>query len=130
MIRVWVAQSGPPVPASLISFTADANLALFEGAGAATLHTLPFSFNPGNTTETQGIGVCSAELFVLCRHVLDHFRGQYVLKLPPRYRAPFVPIITDRLSSITIALNNSTLTSVDQNFDPTPDRNTILALPA
>ncbi len=32
----------------------------FETTGAAALHTLPFSFNPGDVTGTQGIGLAFA----------------------------------------------------------------------
>ncbi len=43
--------------AAFIDFAAQAKPARFVSAGAAALHTLPFSFNPGDATGTQGIGV-------------------------------------------------------------------------
>ncbi len=46
-----------PEAATLIGFVVQAKLVMFESAGAATLHALPFGFNPGDATGTQGIGV-------------------------------------------------------------------------
>ncbi len=46
-----------PGAAAFIGFAAQANLVRFVSAGAFALHTLPFGFNPGDATWTQGIGV-------------------------------------------------------------------------
>ncbi len=43
--------------AAFIGFAAQAKLVRFVSAGAFALHTLPFGFNPGDATWTQGIGV-------------------------------------------------------------------------
>ncbi len=45
-------------PQSWRRFAAQAKLTRFENAGASVFHTpLPFGFNPGDATGTQGIGV-------------------------------------------------------------------------
>ncbi len=56
----------------------------FESAGASTLHTtLLFGFNPGDATETQGIGVWLTPPFdgPFCRPALAcrHFDAQYTV---------------------------------------------------
>ncbi len=43
--------------AAFIGFAAQAKHVRFVSAGAFALHTLPFGFNPGDATGTQGIGV-------------------------------------------------------------------------
>ncbi len=43
--------------AAFIGFAAQAKPVRFESAGASTLHTLPFSFNPGDATGTQWVEV-------------------------------------------------------------------------
>ncbi len=80
MFLGYLAHRGPQV-----------KLARFESAGASTLHihTLPFGFDPGDATKTQGIGVWSAEVCWLHRH-LDLFVGQYVLNLLP---SPGIPTL-------------------------------------
>ncbi len=42
---------------AFIGFAAQAKPARFESAGASSLHTLPFGFNPGDATGMQEIGV-------------------------------------------------------------------------
>ncbi len=51
-----------PRVAAHIGFAAQVKPARFVRAGAPALHTLPFGFNPGDATGTQGIGVWSAEV--------------------------------------------------------------------
>ncbi len=46
-----------PGVAAVFGFAAQAKLARFMSAGGFALHTLPFGFNPGDATGTQGIGV-------------------------------------------------------------------------
>ncbi len=46
-----------PGVTAFICFAAQAKPIRFESAGAPALHTLPFGFNPGDATGTQGIGV-------------------------------------------------------------------------
>ncbi len=46
-----------PEVAAFIGFAALAKPVRFENTGASALHTLPFSFNLGVATGTQGIGV-------------------------------------------------------------------------
>ncbi len=46
-----------PGVAAFISFAAQAKPVRFESTGASALHTLPYGFNPGDATGTQGIGV-------------------------------------------------------------------------
>ncbi len=41
---------------AFIGFTAQAKPARFEGARTPAPYTLPFVFNPGDATDTQGIG--------------------------------------------------------------------------
>ncbi len=54
----YIARRGPQSGvAAFIGFAAQAKLVRFVSAGAFALHTLPFSFNPGDATGTQGIGV-------------------------------------------------------------------------
>ncbi len=48
-----------PGVATIIGLAAQVGLVRFESAGASTLH---FSFNPGDATGTQEIGVRSAEV--------------------------------------------------------------------
>ncbi len=53
----WTGRAACPGVAAFIAFAAKAKSARFESAGASNLHTLPFGFNPGDATGTQGIGV-------------------------------------------------------------------------
>ncbi len=46
-----------PGVAAFIGFAAEAKPVRFKGAGASALHALPFGFNPGDATRTQGIGI-------------------------------------------------------------------------
>ncbi len=43
--------------ATFTGFVYESKLTRFESAGASALHTLPFGFNPGGATGTQGVGV-------------------------------------------------------------------------
>ncbi len=45
-----------PGVAAFIGFAAQATLARFVSAGAPTLYTLPFGFNPGDATGMEEIG--------------------------------------------------------------------------
>ncbi len=58
------APSSPDV-AAFIDFAAKAKLVRFGSAGTFALHTFPFGFNPGGATWTQGIGICSVEVYSL-----------------------------------------------------------------
>ncbi len=53
----WVVSTPRPGVAALIGFTAQAKPVWFGSTGASALHTLPFGFNQGHATGTQGIGV-------------------------------------------------------------------------
>ncbi len=44
-----------PDAAAFTGFTAQAKPVCFESAEASSLHTLPFGFNPGDATTTQGV---------------------------------------------------------------------------
>ncbi len=60
MFRGQLAHRGPcPGVAAFIGLPAQAKLARLKSAGAFAIriHTLPFGFNPGDATGTQGIGV-------------------------------------------------------------------------
>ncbi len=74
--------------AVFIGFADQAKPVRFESATASTLHTLLIGFNPGCGTGTQGVGVWSAEVCWLHRHLLNHSVGQKVLNLLP---SPGVP---------------------------------------
>ncbi len=52
-------RSSVPSPgvAAFIDFRAQAKLVRFVSAGMSALNTLPFGFNLGDETRTQGIGV-------------------------------------------------------------------------
>ncbi len=65
-------------------------LVRFESARDSTLHALPFGFNPGDATGTQGIGVWSAEVCWLHRHSVGHFGGQLLRILLSRNNKPVV----------------------------------------
>ncbi len=58
-----------PGVAAFIGFAVQAKPVRFESAGAYALQTLPFSFNPGDAKGTQRIGVSSAEVRWLHRHL-------------------------------------------------------------
>ncbi len=61
MFHGKVARTSPGV-AAFIDSAAKAKLPRFESAGASALHPFPFSFNLGDATGMQGIGVCSVEV--------------------------------------------------------------------
>ncbi len=67
-----------PCIATVIDFVDQAKPARFESAGASALHTLPFGFNRGDVTRTQGLGVWSAHY-----HSFGNLVGQYVHYLLP-----------------------------------------------
>ncbi len=48
--------------AAFIGLAAEAKLVQLECTRASALHTLSFSFDPGDATGTQGIGVCSTKV--------------------------------------------------------------------
>ncbi len=59
-VIAWVvSKPRSPVPASLYLLALQLKPSLPR---ASDLHTLPFGFNPGDTTGTQGIGFWSAEV--------------------------------------------------------------------
>ncbi len=60
-----------------------AKLSRFESAGESVIHALPICFNPGDAMGTKGIGIWSAEVCWLHRHLLDHFVDQKVFNLLP-----------------------------------------------
>ncbi len=47
---------------ALIDFSVQAKPARFESTAMSALHTLPFSFTPGDALRTQRVGVSSAEV--------------------------------------------------------------------
>ncbi len=61
-----------PAPASGIHLAHQ----VWERRSVRPSHTLPFAFNPGDATGTQGIGVWSAKVCWLPYHLSDHFVSQ------------------------------------------------------
>ncbi len=59
----WAERPSPNVDMFIDGASWEGSTPRFQGiysssAGVSALHTLPFGFNPGDTTATQGIGVC------------------------------------------------------------------------
>ncbi len=71
----WVYRVPSPDVTAYIGFAAQAKLARPESDGESAFHTLLFGFIPVDATGTQGIGVWSAEVCWLHRH-LDNFVGE------------------------------------------------------
>ncbi len=59
----WRTEVAHPGAAAFISFAAEAKLVRFDSVGTLARHAFPFGFNPGDATGTQGIGVCSLEVY-------------------------------------------------------------------